>query len=244
MAIWGRGLVYVILPLMAFCGLGRAEPLPEAITVSAAKSSAVHDIATAVLERLYDRAGIKLTVRRVPSKRSLNEANTGYTGGDAARIAGTENEYPHLVPVPIPVMTIRGVAFTVHVDAQVSNWEDLRPYRVGIKRGVRFAEIGTRGLKREFANSVPQLFRFLVDGYVDIIVTPEVDGRRMIASKFAGQDIHRIGMPLHETPLFHYLHKSNASLIAPLSAILETMQKEGELEDIRDRVMANLVEAY
>lgn len=244
MIIWGRCSAYALLLMIACLSPGRAETLPETVTISAAESSAVHEVATAVLRQLYQRVGIGLTIRYVPSKRSLSEADAGRTDGEAARIAGTEGKYPNLVPVPVPVTTVRGTAFTISVDANISTWSDLRPYTVGIKRGIRFSEIGTRGLDRVFANSARQLFRLLVDGYVDVAVISDIDGKQLVAFEFAGHGIREAGTPLHETPLYHYLHKHNAALIGLLAENLAVMRDEGELEQIRSRVMVELIEAY
>lgn len=56
------------------------------------------------------------------------------------------------------------------------------------------------------------------------------------------QGISMLSPPLMQINLFHYLHKKNQSLIPRITVILEKMEKEGQIEKIREQTYAELLQ--
>lgn len=192
----------------------------ETLVIGMISDLVVHQQTMRSLKKAYKEAGLKVAFVPLPSRRSLHDANSGQLDGDAGRIAGAEELYPNLVPVPTPVYTIKGSAFVINELPDIQSWEDLEPYRVGIVRGILFAENGTAELHPLRANSYEHLFSLLVAGRIDIAVSEWNNAQRIIQKSFPEQGIHTQGDPLFTGDLYHYLHKKHQHLIPVLDAAL------------------------
>lgn len=201
----------------------------------------VDHVSLAVLRTAYERLGIAVEGRPLPAARALAEADAGNSDGEVNRIAEIENAHPELIRIPVAVNVLDGVAFTCRKDVTVPDWESLAPLRVGVRRGVRFAEIGTEHLGGlTIATSYDTLFDMLLHGRLDVVVAsrPVGEGQR----RRTGSDcIRALKPPLHRTHVYHYLHKRHADLVPELTKVLRRMQADGTLHRIRTEVVRRLV---
>lgn len=225
-------------------GAGQAFAENQPVILSGMQNDPIHKIASEVLVVAYDRIGVPVRFRWVPGKRALSEAARGQTGGDIARIAGTENRYKDLIPLSTPIVRFTAVAFTIKVEDDIRSWTDLKPYRVGVRRGSRYAANAVKDMRHVLGNSIPELFRHLVQGYVDVVVVAEIAGYKAIAAEFPDDGIRQLGDPLHVVPLYHYLHQDNKALVPRLDAVLQEMEKNGEISRIHRTVLNRIVAAY
>ena len=108
--------------------------------------------AEAVLKEAYKRMGVEINVLRLSAKEALRRSNAGEADGEVARIDGASKQYANLVQIPIPISYIQGAVFSKNPDLDLVGWHSLRPYRIGLVKGILFAERGTRGMK---TNVVP-----------------------------------------------------------------------------------------
>ena len=194
-----------------------------------------------VLTGIYQELGYQVIFRHCPLKRSLVEANAGAFDAEVARMKGLEETYPNLIPIPVAVYTIEGVAFAKDRSICVNDWESLRKYRTGILKGVQFAQKGTKNLNVVNAVSLKSLFKMLNAGRLDIAVEAKLNGTIMRAKMNLEDTIHVLEPPLVTTDLYHYLHKKNANLVQKLTRLMTRMQQDGSLHALIQRAERQVI---
>ncbi len=211
------------------------------VTISEVEKDNIHRLIKDIVRTAYKKIGIEVKFYELPARRALEWANAGKTDGDLARIAGTEKKYTNLIRIPIPVMEIKGVVFTKNIKRDIRTWEDLKGLNVGIRSGIRYSEIGTRGLPRIQANTLTQLFKLLALDRIDIALADYDMGRIELHKNFRGSNIHIIGQPLNSAQLFHYIHIKNRELVPRLESVLQDMLKTGEIESIKENTTREIL---
>lgn len=217
---------------VSFSGFAHADGKPRHVTLSAISNEQTHAAGIVILREAYRRIGYTVTFDLLPGKRSLMHANAGTSDGDVARIAGTEKEFPNLVPVPTPIILFQGAAFTKTVTRNIENWNDLKGLTVGIIRGIRYSDTGTKGMDRLIAHDMTHLFRLLDRDRVQVAVATVRAGESEVALNFPDSGIHIIGAPVYTAPLYHFVHKKNVNLVPLLDAAIRNMKKNGLLEQL------------
>lgn len=184
-----------------------------------------------ILKEAYAKMGFLVNVERFPATRALYMSNEGFVDGEIHRIGGLNRDYPNLLQIPIPIGKLEGVVFTINKDFKVDGFDSLRPYRIGVRRGIVFAERGTKGMDVHRADSVEQLLRSLIAGHVDIIILNKLEGRQ-IEKLFPGRGIHELTPPVLSLDFYHYLHEKHAHLIPQLTEILAEMKRSGRIDEL------------
>ena len=211
----------------------------------AAAETADARAATAVLTEVYGRLGIEIEVEYLNGKLALARADSGIYDGDVQRIDGVAAVFPNLVQVSIPVNYLEGMAFANKRDIQIGNWHDLRTHRVGIVRGILFAEQGTQNMVALRAESYEQLLGLLAQDSIDVAVIPRIHG--LVTSRALGNTARNRGgiLPsnavLETLFLYHYLNKRHQGLVIRLERELKQMLRDGTTKDIRNRVYHDLL---
>ncbi len=233
-------LVAALLPVNR--GRVRAEENPcKTVVISGIQNEQTHLVAREVLQAAYRRIGYDARFVFLPARRSLKSANSGVTDGDIARIPGTEKAFSNLLPVPIPVIHFKGVAFGRDVDRTISEWKDLAGLRIGVIRGIRYSTIGTTGCQALFAEDMTHLFRLLESGRIQVAVAVLEAGRIEIQKHFPGSGIRIVSPPLYSGPLYHFVHRKRSFLVADLNRVLAAMEDRGEIESITARTWKRLL---
>ncbi|MET0049132.1 MAG: transporter substrate-binding domain-containing protein [Sedimenticola sp.] len=196
-------------------------------------------ISERVLKEAYGNIGISIRVDKVPGKRALASSNSGQVDGEANRIANINEKFSNLIMIPVPVVNIKMVAFSKQETFPINGWESLKPYYIGIRRGIRISEEGTKGMRRQLVDDYRTLFTLLDLGRVEVVVTPHLVG--LIEMKKSNiKDVKTLEPPLIETKLYHYLHKKHESLVPKITASLRKMEADGDIERIQDQVTMEL----
>jgi polar amino acid transport system substrate-binding protein len=190
----------------------------------------LHQFAAQVLKIAYERANIPMTLKVIPGKRALILAQAGEVDGDVGRIKTIPEQYPNLVVVPTPLVHFTAYAYGIDPTIQVNSWSDLRNYRVGSKRGSQYSEVGTQGMNRELFNDFDKMLEMLVNGRIDVAIAAQTEIKPLLTTRYSGKNIHVLGSPVFEAPLYHVLHKSHQALIPELNTVLTQMQSTGELD--------------
>ncbi len=211
---------------------------PKTIVLSAISNEQTHELAKDVVRAAYKKIGFAVEFNDVPARRALEWANIGITDGDLARIDGTEKKFTNLIKISTPVTEFKGVVFTKHIKKDISSWKDLKELSIGIIGGIRYSDIGTKGLNRILAQDMPHLFKLLSKDRIDVAVAVLDAGRIEIHKNFKGEQIHVIGHPIFSAPLFHFVHKKNKALVPQLEAAFQEMMKNGEIESIRKKALS------
>ena len=213
----------------------------ETLVFTGIKGAVNSEIGMDVLRKAYSKLGIKIKYRPLPGERALRVANSGKVDGEVFRIANVQKRYKNLIQVPTQINTLPAVAYTKNKEIKIDGWASLKPYRIGIQVGIKFAERGTRAMNPTRVDTNEQLFKMLDSGRIDIAIAAQTNGLKAI-KKIKAKQIYSLAPPIDEFPLYHYLHKKNSHLVKKLNAILIKMTQQGEVKAIRDRYLKKLSE--
>lgn len=210
----------------------------ETLTITAIENLSHGFITEKILKEAYKRIGIRMEVKGYPAERAMQMANDGESDGELRRPAGMDKEYKNLIMVPQSVDFGEAVVFTKNKVFSINGWDSLKPYKIGILRGNKFAEKGTEGMNRFAANTIEQLFEMLDAGRTDIIVLLRRNGLATL-KKLNLTGIRALEPPVENMPLYHYLNKKNERLVPKITAALQEMEKEGLIQKIKDQAMSD-----
>jgi len=212
----------------------------QAPLVFSMADDAVSKVSEKVLQEAYQRVGIQIQIKTFPGERAIQMANTGATDGEVNRIRGIEKMYSNLAMAPVAVTVVEGVVFAKSFDFHVAGWDSLKPYRIGIRIGTKFAERGTQGMNVEPVGDNKMLLMKLDAGRNDVIVTARIEGLSQIR-QLRLQGIKILEPPLATLNLYHYLNKKHTSLIPNLTKVLSEMESEGMIRAIREQAIEDLL---
>jgi len=207
-------------------------PAESLTVVHGDKTNPLVKVVQFIMVDIYQKLGYDVQFVSRPLKRALSEVNAGLYDAEVGRVGGLEDKYPDLIRVPVAIYAIEGVVFTKTKRFPVTDWESLKPYKVGVLRGVQFAEKGTENLDRRCADSLRALFGMLAMGRVDVVVEARLNGSIAFRQfKFHGS-IKVLEPPLMRLELFHYVHEKNAWLVPKMAELLSRMKQDGTLDEL------------
>ncbi len=213
----------------------------ETLTLVAAANTVDTLTSEVIVREAYTRLGIDVVIKKFPGERALKLANGGKVAGDVQRIDKLSAKYPNLVQIKPAINYIEAAVFVTDPSLSARTWADLKPYRIGIIRGIKFAEGGTKGMDRYLASNYAGLFKMLHKKRVDMAVSPSLNGRYQMKT-LGIEGISELRPAVARFDLFHYVHQKNAALAPRLSAVFSNMQQAGQLRAIRDHVISKLLE--
>jgi len=195
-----------------------------------------------ILQVVYQRIGLPLEFVDLPAKRALMESSSGRLDGEIQRVPAVAQEYPALLPVQEPIMFIEPSVFSTTVAPVITGWDSIRPYSIGIARGVGSSERGTRGMPRvtDFTD-MEQLMRVVVSGRVDVAVNDRFSGELILRRLGLEKQVKVLTPPLEHIDLFHFVHERHRALVPRLEAVIRQMRLSGELQRIRQGAMDRLL---
>lgn len=201
------------------------------------------DIHTQVSEQVvreaYTHLGLTVQFKHLPWKDALTMSNAGQLDGEVHRIAGLTATFPNLVMIPVPVNFIETLVLTKEADVVLAGPESLRPYTIGLIRGIVLHDKLTQGMQRTFATTGEQLFRLLEKGSVDVVLYGRLGALEQV-HQFQLAGITIVEPPLDRTDLYHYVHTKHAPLVPRLTATLKKMAAEGRIAGYRRQAVAKL----
>ena len=236
----------VLIPLaILLCCAGSTLPAraagDEVLVIAHIPGSADAHAGRAVLEEAYKRLGIAVEFRGFSAAAALEASNSGEADAELQRIDGISRTFKNLVQIPIPVNYIQGLAFSQQYNFPVKGWYSLKPHRIGIVKGILFAERGTEGMDVAVAATYAELIGWIEKGRVDVGVMPRIGG--LLAIKRSGAKRCREMAGILETFLvYHYVHRSHADLVGRLGPILKEMLLDGTTREIREAAYKKLLE--
>jgi polar amino acid transport system substrate-binding protein len=196
-----------------------------------------------ILRAVYARLKIKVEFVDVEAKRALALSSAGAVDGEIQRIANLSKDHPTLLQLKPAINYIEPSVFTKKLEFEVRGWESIRTYHVGIVRGVGSSEAGTRDMPHvERATSLPDLIRMLDRDRFDLLVTDLFSGRVEVKKLGLEGVIRPLSPPLSRIDVYHYLHERHLSFIPEVEAVLLEMNASGELEELRSKLVAELLQ--
>ncbi len=230
--------------------LGAAEPASRAWAADAGQENTIRLVAAAntvdtlisevIVRKAYARLGYRVEIAKYPAERALKLADKGHADGDVQRIDGLGRHYPNLIQLKPAINYIEGSAFTAGKPLTIHGWESLRPYRIGLIRGIKFAELNTVGMDRHLVGDYETLFKMLRKGRFELGVSTRLNGLYQL-KRLNIAEISPLDPPLARFELYHYLHRSRAGLAPSLEAVFRSMQASGELSALRQAVIGELL---
>ena len=197
-----------------------------------------------VMREVYRKLDIEMKLDRHPGNRVLSLANSGKVDGVLLRATVIESLARNLVKIPTPIAHIRYTAYTKKSKAfTVNGWDSLKPYKIGILRGIKQNEERTKHLNREIITTYPSLFKMLYLERVEVAVFTELDGLYALKKLNLHNDIINLSPPLEVVPSYHFLHKKHSKLIARVSNLMQEMQSSGELQELINQSEITVIES-
>ncbi|MFW5499888.1 MULTISPECIES: substrate-binding periplasmic protein [unclassified Maridesulfovibrio] len=184
-----------------------------------------------VIKEAFRRIGKKARIVFTPNERSLIAVNGGMFDGEINRVAGMEKDFPNLIQVPEANMIMLFVAFATK-DIIISDWESLRPLRIGIVKGWKILERNTEGFPRiTRVMNADQLFLMLHKERIDVALYSKILGHEWI-KELNCTHVHHLEPPLASQAMYLYLHKKHEDLVTPLAKAIKEMKKDGTYDKI------------
>lgn len=189
-----------------------------------------------VMKEAYERIGMKMELKKYPSRRSIMTANRGQVDGELIRIKQIGSDYPNLIPVPVEIMCIDFVVFTKDKQFNVKGWESILPYSVDYLGGTLVIEKNLiDGTDVTSVKALEHAFRRLDIGWTDVVVDGRFSGQ-LIAKKLGLSSIKVLEPPLISVSGYHYVNAKNKSMVEPLITVLQKMKAEGRINEIKEQV--------
>jgi len=229
------------LVFVAFVYVARPVVAAEDEMVISYFESPFQNMEKAIISEAYKRAGIPAKFVVMPGKRALLSSSKGIVDAEANRIGAIDAKYPTLVKVPTPMHPLIGVAFAVNPNLKIDKWEDLKPYKIGVLRGVPFYEKPTRDMHRIEVNSYEQLFKMLERGRVDVVIGTTFSGEMTIKKFIPNSRIRAVSKPLLHIDTFHYVHEKNKAIVPLIDKQLKAMSESGRMAEIVSEQMVSQV---
>lgn len=228
--------------LLSFIIIINSFSYSEVVKIARVEGNIEQTVASKILEEVYKRANIPVEFVDLPGQRALELSSTGLIDGETIRIFELDTMYPTLVRVPTPYYYPETVVFTKKQDFEVSGWESIINYKIGIVRGMKYYEIQLKDAKNvEKVNDVEKLMQMLDLERIDVVVETDINGLYQ-ASLIGFDDIKILEEPLFILPLYHYLHESKKDLIPKIDEVIKDMRDSGELIKIKEATIKSEME--
>lgn len=200
-----------------------------------------HQLIMVSVEKAYAALGIKVEFVEYPGRRALAESAKGDVDAELSRIVEVGKAYPTLIQVPTPIFWFDVTVFSKQKKFKPKAWSSLQNLRVGIMRGMIFAERGTQGFPSVLAVENPtSLFKMLDTNRIDVAVFSDLNGKFLI-KKYGFKDIFALSPPLERIEAYHYVHQKHRDLVPKLDAEFKKMKNSGELETLRNNFMKSIL---
>ncbi|MES2049818.1 MAG: transporter substrate-binding domain-containing protein [Pseudomonadota bacterium] len=227
----GRLFLGLLLSLVLNAAIGKPKDSsvlqfsePENLRVSSV-------MAQKILLEAYKRIGIKINFLALPAARSILMWDDGRLDGISYRLIDSQLENGIRLTTPITKGDV--VAFSIKQRFTVTGYESLQPYLVGYMAGVPFLLERLKNIPRkEPAPSIESLFKKLELGRSDVVVESRLSS--CFAQKLGISNIIILEPALETTLGFHYLHKRQQKLVAPLEKVLRDMESDGTIKKYQD----------
>ncbi|PXX50491.1 MULTISPECIES: substrate-binding periplasmic protein [Aquitalea] len=216
------------------CMLSNIAHASGTVTISVIQNDPVDAVGFRIIKEAYRRIGMTALASPLPSKRAIAAADSGSNDGDAIRAEGMEIQYPHLLRVPEPVMSIDTYAFTTQAEGlEIKGWNSLRGHQVCIRQGIFLQEAKTNQLLVSHVVTIADAIRMLIAGRCDVATLSKWAWLE-IAEMHAG-NIRQLQPALASNRMYHYLNIRNAHLLAPLAQALQQMKADGTMTILENK---------
>jgi len=231
----------ILFVLMISLFISKAASAETTLVFAQIRDTPDQMIGAEILKVIYSKIGTPIKMVDMPGKRALKESSEGRIDGEVHRIFQIGEDYPTLIRVPTPINYIEPSVFSKKHNFKITDCAALKNYSVGIVRGVRHAELCTRGMdKVQVINYSVKMMELLDADRVDIAITAKTNGLVLI-KKMGVESIHPLYPPLSRMMVYHYVHEKNKELVPEIEKVIIGMQRSGELEILREKGLKTLL---
>jgi polar amino acid transport system substrate-binding protein len=214
---------------------------PQTLTIAyPPEKNVFHDAAAAIIREAYKSLDVKIVFKVLPGERSLQLSNNGVIDGELVRIAGIDKVYTNLIRIPVSHVTAEQMAFGHDATIIIDGWQNLSPYKLAFHRGYKVAEKNTEHMNRYLTRTDEAAFRMVASGRMDLALANRFTGEKIIHD-LKLTNVVMLRPPVEVDPLFHYLNKKHAELVPKITAVLRSMEADGEIKAIRRRYGVSLL---
>lgn len=192
-------------------------------------------ITTPIITEAYRRLDIEIEILNISWARAILTANKGESDAELFRTEIVTELYKNIVIVKEPILFLDMVAFIKSKNIAIEKWDDLSPYRIAFLRGVKLVEKNTVNCSVFQVNELEKAFEMLDKGRVDIVIDEFFNGFRTV-KEMGLTDIITLDTPLERTPVYHFVHTKNRSLVPLLEQNLREMKSDGTTAGIINEV--------
>lgn len=179
-----------------------------------------------IVRQFYISCGLNIRYLDVPAARAVMMAEKSQSDGELARIPMAVKENAPLIPLHIPIEVARLVPLFLNNESAKLH-SDLTGKRIGFLNGYRMiAAVLPENATQVATTDTFQLASLLKRKRIDVALTLEWDA---LAAQHHNPEMV-IGKPLLESPIYHWVHKSRKNDIPCLSAELNDMKADGEVQ--------------
>ena len=184
-----------------------------------------------IMDEAFHRIGLEAEIVFSTTEKSLVDVNAGLLDGELNRVAGMVEQFPNLLQVPEPNMTMHFVAFAKQ-DFKIDGWESIRNLYIGIVKGWKILEQNTTGFPhRSLVPSETELFTMLHKDRLDVALYSKLTGYAAL-EEMNYDELFHLEPPLVSRKMYLYVHKSHAALVPKIADALRSMKDDGSYQRI------------
>jgi polar amino acid transport system substrate-binding protein len=186
-----------------------------------------------LMKEAFRRIGLEAEIVFAPTEKSIVDVNAGLLDGEINRITGMEKDFPNLVRIPEPNMTMHFTAFSKK-SYRTTDWEAIKDLYIGIVRGWKILERNTADFPHVIhVPTEKELFRMLHKDRLDIALYSKLTGYAVL-HELGYDEIHHLEPPLESRKMYLYVHKKHSSLVEPITEALRSMKADGSYQKIKN----------
>lgn len=221
---------WIVLGVGMFAAALGAPGCAEEVYLARNEKAAEQSVAALILTEVYQKIGITTLIQPLPGARANLMTLAGDKDGEVARIATYAVNNPTLNKVEPAYYYLVSTAFAKSdKNITIKSRDDLKPYRVGIVRGIAHAKVASQGVAViEEVSTYQQMFQMLDAGRIDVAIDTGINGAYMI-KKLGLTGVKPVG-ELGRLELFHILAPKKSTLAPKVAATLKALKSSGDLD--------------
>ncbi|WED20534.1 transporter substrate-binding domain-containing protein [Vibrio sp. JC009] len=187
-----------------------------------------------MVEEIYRKAGVGISVKALPARRATFEAKEGVRDGEIMRILTNHGAESQLYRIPYSLGDVKTQVYVQELNSQLPI-KNLSLYSVAVVRGIRHANTYVKDFPHVIqVDDVAMAIRLLSMGRVDAVVISQLNGEYEIRAQKV-KDIVPLSDPVIVQGLYHYINRQHPDVIEKIESTLKSMHESGELKALWKR---------
>ncbi|MDA3809995.1 MAG: transporter substrate-binding domain-containing protein [Spirochaetaceae bacterium] len=202
-------------------------------TFVALENQIVFEVCSEIIQTLYERLDMEISVVYMPGNRAETESILGSVDGEVGRISTFADGKPELIQVPTSYYQIETTAFALKDrNIQIESPGDLTPYSIAVMRGVINTDQLTKNNENLYVfDNIGTMMQFIELGRADMALTSKIGGLAALR-KTGIKNVRPLPKPVVTRELYHYIHISHSDLVPLIDSIIKEMKASGELDEL------------